>query len=228
VLDGEPVTGRVVGTLIRFPTLEGTGTGFVVADESRLAGALDAQLPGQGRPDELWIAGHDLAPLRAALRSGPLATLTASYRADIEHGLRTAPIARAVQGTLIAAAALGLALAVLGLLLSLLGPSRDVRTERDLIAVGVGPRGLRHELRLRMLLAAACGVAAGLVLAAALTRLAVSAVRAAGLIADPQPPVTAVAPWPELVAWALIALAALAIAGWVATRSRVGSERLAG
>ena len=228
VIDGEPVTGHVIGTLSRFPTLEGTGNGFVVADEGRLTGALDGQLPGQGRSDELWIGAHDLAPLRAALDSGTLSRLTATYRSDIEHRLRTAPIARAVQGTLVAAAALGLALAVLGLLLSLLGPSRDVRTERDLVSVGVGPRGLRRELRLRMLVAAASGVVAGLVLAAALTRLAVSAVRAAGLIADPQPPVAAVAPWGELVAWALIALATLAVASWAATRSTVGAERLAG
>ena len=51
----------------RFPTVPPGSAGFVVADEQTLAGALDAQLPGQGRADELWISSHDLAPLRAAL-----------------------------------------------------------------------------------------------------------------------------------------------------------------
>lgn len=54
-VDGLPVRARVVAELPRFPTVAATSAGFVVADEARLAGALEAGLPGQGRPDELWI-----------------------------------------------------------------------------------------------------------------------------------------------------------------------------
>src|SRR5207344_2617365 len=64
-VDGLPVTGRVVGVLSRFPTLPADSAGFVVADEATLAAALDAQLPGQGRADELWIGTGHLAGLRA-------------------------------------------------------------------------------------------------------------------------------------------------------------------
>jgi hypothetical protein len=46
----------VVGVLSRFPTLDSDAAGFVIANEATLAAALDAQLPGQGRPDELWIS----------------------------------------------------------------------------------------------------------------------------------------------------------------------------
>jgi putative ABC transport system ATP-binding protein len=168
--------------------------------------------PGQGRADELWISAATLAPLRATLREGPFSRLQATYRSDIEHRLRTAPVARGVLGTLIAAASLAALLAALGLLVSLLGQARDEVAERDLVAVGVGPRGLRRELRARMLLAAVLGVAVGLGVAASLTRLAVATVRAAGSIADPQPPLVAVAPWAQLALWSLAALCALALA----------------
>jgi hypothetical protein len=227
-VDGEPVQARVVGTVARFPTLEDTaGAGFVVADEATLASALDAQLPGQGRADELWISAPTLAPLRATLREGPFSRLQAAYRSAIEHRLRTAPVARGVLGTLIAAASLAALLAALGLLVSLLGQARDERAERDLVAVGVGPRGLRRELRARMLLAAVLGVAVGIGVAASLTRLAVATVRAAGAIADPQPPLVAVAPWAQLALWSVAALCALALVSWVATQTLLRGSRAA-
>ncbi len=222
-VDGEPVRARVAGVLARFPTLPTGAGGFVVADEQTLAGALDAQAPGQGRPDELWLMTRDAAGLRAALlRSPALAQLSLTPRADVQRRLASAPIARGVLGTLEAATALAGALAVLGLLVSLLGGVRDEPVERDLVAQGVGPRGLRRELQLRLLLAAALGVAIGLGVAALLTRLAVLSVRAATTLGVPHPPLVTVAPWPELVLWGLAALAALAAAGWIATRAVVG------
>ena len=126
-VDGLPVVARVVGVLGRFPTLEGDSAGFVIADEATLAAALDAQLPGQGRPDELWISTGHLARLRAALDSGTLAQLDSSFRVDLDHQLRDAPVARGVLGTLIAATVLSVVLAVVGLLTALLGGARDER-----------------------------------------------------------------------------------------------------
>jgi hypothetical protein len=83
----------VVGVLNRFPTLPADSAGFLIADQTTLAAALDAQLPGQGRPDELWISTGDPARLRAALGSGALAQLDSSFRADIDHQLQDAPVA---------------------------------------------------------------------------------------------------------------------------------------
>ena len=200
-VDGLPVTARVVGVLTRFPTLPSDSAGFVVADEATLAAALDAQLPGQGRPDELWIGTGHLAGLRAALGSGALAQLDSSFRVDIDHQLRDAPVARGVLGTLIAATALSVVLAVVGLLAALLGGVRDERVESDLAEQGVGPRGLRAELRVRLALASLLGVVVGLGIAVLLTRLAVASVRAAGAVADPSPPVVTVVPWAALAAW---------------------------
>ena len=218
-VDGLPVTARVVGVLQRFPTLPADSAGFVVADEATLAAALDAQLPGQGRADELWIGTGHLAELRAALGSGALAQLDSTFRADIEHQLRDAPVARGVLGTLIAATALSAALAVVGLLAALLGGVRDDRVESDLAEQGVGPRGLRAELRLRLVLASLLGVVAGVGIAVLLTRLAVASVRAAGDVADPRPPVVTVVPWAALAAWSVGTFAVLALAGWLAPRT---------
>ncbi len=224
-IDGLPVIARVVGALDRFPTLPSDSAGFVIADETTLAAALDAQLPGQGRPDELWISTGNLARLRAALGSGALAQLDSSFRADLDHQLRDAPVARGVLGTLIAATALSVVLAVVGLLTMLLGGARDRRVESDLEEQGVGRRGLRAELRVRLVLVCVLGVAVGLGIAALLTRLAVASVRAAGAVADPRPPVVTVVPWTALAAWSAGTFALLALASWLATRALIGSRR---
>jgi hypothetical protein len=222
-VDGLPVVARVVGVLDRFPTLADEEAGFVIADEATLAAALDAQLPGQGRPDELWISTAHPAQLRAALGSGTLAQLDSSFRIDIDQQLRDAPVARGVLGTLIAATVLSVVLAVVGLLTALLGGARDTRAESDLSEQGVGPRGLRAELRVRLALASVLGVIVGLGIAVLLTRLAVASVRAAGTVADPSPPVVTVVPWAALAAGAAGTLAVLALAGALATRALIGS-----
>jgi len=211
----------VVWVLSRFPALPSDAAGFVVADEATLAAALDAQLPGQGRADELWIGTGHLDRLRAALGSGALAQLDSSFRADLDQQLQDAPVARGVLGTLIAATALSLILAVVGLLAALFGAARDERVESDLEEQGVGPRGLRAELRVRLALASVLGVVVGLGIAVLLTRLAVASVRGAGDVADPRPPVVTVVPWAALAAWGAGTFAMLAFAGWLATRSVV-------
>jgi hypothetical protein len=223
-VDGLPVIARVVGVLNRFPTLPPDSAGFLIADQTTLAAALDAQLPGQGRTDELWISTGDPARLRAALGSGALAQLESSFRADIDHQLQDAPVARGVLGTLIAATALSVLLAVIGLLTTLLGGTRDERVESDLEEQGVGPRGLRAELRVRLALVSVLGVITGLGIAALLTRLAVASVRAAGTVTSPRPPVVTVVPWTALAAWGAGTFAVLALAGWIATRALIGSR----
>lgn len=227
-VDGLPVNVRVVGTVRRFPTVAAGAEGFVVADEATLDSALDAQLPGQGRTDELWVSSSRPARLHAALASGPLSPLGSSFRADLEHALRAAPTARGVFGTLVAAAMLAAALAVLGLLTALLGGARDERIERDLEAQGVGPRAIRADLQLRLALASTLGVCFGLVIAVLLTRLAVASVRAAGTVADPQPPLVTVVPWVELAIWGAGVVAVLIAAGWLTTRLVIGRKTPSG
>jgi hypothetical protein len=221
-VDGLPVEAQVVGVLRRFPTIPAGAAGFVIADQQTLAAALDAQLPGQGRADELWISTRHPGRLQAALRAPPFTQFSGSFRAQIEDQLRSAPISRGVLGTLLAAAGLAGGLAVVGLLVTLLGGARDERIERDLIAQGVGPRGVQTELRLRMVLAAGIGVVAGLAIGVVLTTLAVATVQSAGPVAVPDPPLVTVAPWGALLLWGAVALALLAGASWLAARAITG------
>jgi hypothetical protein len=218
-VDGLPVSARVVGVLRRFPTVASGSAGFVIADGPTLAAALDAQLPGQGRPDELWISSRSLGGLRAALARGQLAELTTSFRSDIQRRLAHAPIGRALLGTLAAAAGVAGLLAILGLLVTLVGTLRNPRIESDLAGQGAGPRWLRAELRLRLGVAAVTGVGAGTLVALLLTPLALSGAQAASTLEAPQPPLVTVTPGAALAAWALGAAAALVLAGWLATRA---------
>jgi hypothetical protein len=220
-VDGLPVTARIVGVLKRFPTLPAGSAGFVIADEPTLAGALDASLPGQGRPDELWISTDHPRRLRAALSHGRLHALSAGFRAGVERSLRSDPIARGVLATFAFGAAVSAGLALIGLLVALLGAMRDRRVELDLAVQGLGPRMLRRELALRILAASSLGILAGLVLAVVLTRLAVAAVRAAGAVAIPNPPLVTVAPWGRLALLAIVAAAVFTAVSWLAAGAAV-------
>jgi hypothetical protein len=204
----------VVGVLRRFPTLSGAG-GFVVADESMLAAALDGQLPGQGRPDELWINSPRAGTLRAALDQGRLSQLNSAFRSDLEQAIRDAPAARGLTGTLIAAAAVCGLLGLIGLLLVGQGPLRERRLVEDLAAQGVGPAGLRRELRTRLVLTGLLGVVPGIAVALLLETLAVTAV-GSGTGEPAVPPLIAVTPVVGLVAWAIGAGLLVAVAAWAA------------
>ena len=215
-VDNLPVKARIVGVIKRFPTAAPGAAGIIVADQSALSDALDAQLPGQGRADELWIATLRPHALQTALGHGALAQLSSSFRARVATGLRHQPLASGVIGTLLIAGALGGALAVLGLLVVVGGPLRDRSIEHELEAQGVGPRGLRRELRLRLALASALGVWPGLLIAVLIDRLAVATVGATES-GTPQPPLVTVVPWVELVGLGAGITMLCLLLGWLAT-----------
>ena len=208
---GQPLTGRVVATAERFPTLGESS--FVVADEATLAVALEADAPGSAQPTELWLRSAHPAALVAALHRVPFSSLGLTSRAALLHTLRADPLARGVLATLAAAAALAAALALLGLALAAAAELEDERTELyDLEVQGVAPRALRRQLRVRAALLATLGVIGGLALAALLERFTVGLVRVSAGAGAPEPPLVTVGRWP-LVALAAVALAAVALAG---------------
>ncbi len=215
-VDGVSILARVVGRPRRFPTVRAGG--FLVADEAALAARLDADAPGQGRADELWLQTSNLARTRAALAVPAFASLTFAYRADIEGALRTDPVFRGVAGTLAAAATAAVALAALGLLVA--GSARDRRLEEDLAGQGLGPRALRRDARARLAATAALGLGGGLAVGLALGRLAGAAVRGAPVVASPTVAPVAVVPWAGIGLLAAGTAAALAAAAWAATRGR--------
>jgi hypothetical protein len=213
-----------VGVLHRFPTVDPGSGGVIVADQQALSNALDAQLPGQGRPDEIWISSSHLGRLRQALRQGALAQLSPTFRSDIEHALLSQPLASGVLGTLLAAGALAAALAVVGMLLVLSGPFRDRRIEADLEAQGMGPSAQRRELRLRLAFAAILGVWPGVLIAVLLDRLAASTVGATET-GTPYPPLVTVVPWLTLVALGVAVTVMCLLLGWAATARSFPNRR---
>lgn len=180
--------------------------------------------PGQGRPDELWIEARSTAPLRTALKQGSLAQLTASYRDTIDQTLRTDPVASGVLHTLLVAGGGAVALAVLGMLLVLAGPLRSRRIQADLEAQGVGPSGLRRELRVRFGSACILGIWPGLLIALLLDRLTVSAVGAYES-GTGDPPLITVVPWLALLGVGAGLTAICLAGGWLTSEALLPRRR---
>ncbi len=221
-VSGERLRARVVGTVARFPTIDASAGGVMVADRATLAAVLDAGAPGLSRPGELWIEVAGGAPeqrLLDALRAPPLRSLSADSRRVAEQRLRGDPLARELVRTLVGAAVIALALAALGVLVAVALALRDDAAELfDLEALGVAPRLLRRDVRLRAAALATLGLGAGIGVGAALVTLTVDAVQVTAAGVRPLPPLLAVAPWG---AWALVALVfAAAVAAGVAVLTR--------
>src|SRR5437588_707284 len=97
-LQDQQLPARIVGVAARFPDADQQDEGFVIADESRLATALDARLPGTGTPGEIWLSGPPQA--EQTLRRAPFAVLDVASRRAIERSLAGDPLARGMELTL--------------------------------------------------------------------------------------------------------------------------------
>lgn len=211
-LENQRLPARIVGVATRFPDADQQGEGFVVADESRLATALDARLPGTGTPGELWLSGPPQA--EHALRRPPFAALDLASRRGIERSLAGDPLARGLELTLGVAALAALALAAIGLWLALVSELRDERGELfDLEAQGVSPDTLRSQFRLRTAILVALGALGGALLGLLLSRLVVTLVRVSAAAERAQPPLRFEPAWVAAAAGlgALVVAAALIV-----------------
>jgi hypothetical protein len=214
---GITVPARVVAVGDRFPTLEGA---FAVADESRLATALNADDPGSAVPDELWLrAGRASAvpALDAAVRRAPFTQLVRDSHAATLRALQTDPLSKGIRLVLEGAALLGLVLAVAGLVLAVAGAVRDDRTALyDLEAQGVAPAVLRRQLRFRAAIVGAVGLAAAVVVGLLLSAATVALVQVTATAGVPVPPLQRHVAWTVvgagLGAFVLLAAAAVGIA----------------
>jgi predicted lysophospholipase L1 biosynthesis ABC-type transport system permease subunit len=198
-VEGEQIAARIVGTIRRFPSVDGDA---VVADRTDAATILDTRFPGLGTTDELWVTvpAADEASAATTLSHAPFTQLTLRSRADTLSELRADPLARGALLTLAGTAAVALLLALVGLLLSVVGDVRDDRGELfDLEAQGASPATIRAHLRLRALLVASFGVVGGLVLGAILTSLVIALVSVTAAAARPEPPLRLVLDVPLLL-----------------------------
>ncbi len=192
------VPAQIVGVATRFPDAQESDEGFVIADESRLATALNASLPGTGTPDEVWLSVPRSAVGRVAgeLAKPPFAALDLASRRDIERTLAADPLARGTTLTVGVAAVVALLLAAIGFWLALVNELNDERGELfDLEAQGVAPAVLRMQFRLRAIVLVTLGALGGAVLGVVLSRLVVSLVRISAATGAPEPPLRFDPPW---------------------------------
>ena len=208
----QSLLGRVAAVARRFPGTADGGGSFAIADESRLQTALDASSPGSGRPLEVWLSvpRGERGAVAAALRRAPFSGLGIASRSGLERELRSSPLSRGIELALAAGALVALGLGVCAIWLTLLGDVADERGELyDLEAQGMTPAELRNQLRLRVAILAALGVAGGVVLGLVLASEVVRLLQVTASGAVPVPPLAREVGWGS----ALLALAAFALVG---------------
>jgi hypothetical protein len=216
---------RIAGVASRMPTVPASSGPFVLADGAWLETALDADAPGEGTPNEVWLSARDEPAAAAALRLPPFAGLAVTSRSSIQRRLAGDPLARATGRALGASALVALALAVLGFWVGVLSEVRDERSDFfDLEAQGVPPARLRAQLRTRAVILVVVGLVGGAALGALLSRLVVSLVRISATTALPEPPLRFDPAWFEsalaIVALAIVALTVAEGTSLAAFRSR--------
>jgi len=223
-LAGQQLVVRVVGTAERVPTVDGD---FVLADASWLRTALNADTPGSGPVQEVWlrVPHGERTRVAAELSRPPFDTLAHRSRAAVEASLRHAPLARGSLLTLAGAALAALLLAVGGLLLALVNDVRDERGELlDLEIQGASPAALRRHLRLRAALIAVAGLLGGIALGAVLSVLVVDLVALTAGAGIPQPPLRLYVDWPILLVgaavYALVTVAVIWFVTWLPFREQ--------
>ena len=161
-ISGEQLAVRVVGTVRRFPGVDGQA---VVGDAEALSGAVNLARPGAGRVNEVWLRLREpgrAADVDRALAAKPFNVLAIESRSALEADARRDPIAHGTLFALAVAALVALGLALAGILLTVLGDLRDERGELfDLEAQGASPSLLRRIVRMRALTVAGAGLVAG-------------------------------------------------------------------
>ena len=186
---GERMTVRVVGTIGRFPGVDGQA---VVGDGEALAAAVNLARPGAARVNEVWLRLRDpgaAAEVDRALAAKPFDVLSIQSRRALEADARRDPIAHGTLLALTVAAIVALGLALAGILLTVLGDLRDESGELlDLEAQGASPSLLRRIVRLRALTVAAAGLLAGALAGLALAAVVTDLVGLTARATAPEPP----------------------------------------
>jgi hypothetical protein len=183
------VAARIVGVATRMPTIPSASGPFALADGAWLATAINADAPGEGTPNEVWVSARHHDAAGTALRRPPFASLQVTSRKSIEHRLAADPLAHGTALALSAAGVVALALAVLGFWVGILSELHDERSDFfDLEAQGVPPGRLRAQIRTRAAILVGLGLAGGAARGAPLSRLVVSLVRVSATTGTPEPP----------------------------------------
>ncbi|HET9172201.1 MAG TPA: FtsX-like permease family protein [Actinospica sp.] len=181
---------KIVAVVSDFPTVSTPGGGLIVSNAA-------AKLP----TNEAWLADSSTAP-PSGLPSGAVVT----FRSQLQQQLRTAPLAEEPLRALLAVALATTLLALCGLIVSVLSAGSERSAEFALLdALGFSRRGKIGTLCLEQSLLAGPGALAGVALGLLLGRVVIPVATLTSAAAEPQPPVTVLTPWPQV----LIGVAAL-------------------
>ena len=191
-IGGRSIVVRVAGTVNRFP---GTRGDAVVGDVGALETAINTQVPGAGRTNEIWLdvpSGRDAA-VEASLAQPPFRAVEAVSRRTLVAEARNDPLGHGTLLALAAAALVALLLAAVGLSLTVRADLRDDRGDLyDLEAQGAQPSLLRRVVRVRALVVAIAGLIAGAAAGALLALLVTRVVSVTARATTPDPPLVTV------------------------------------
>ena len=215
------VPARIVAVARRFPGTSDGGDSFVLADESHLQTALDADEPGTGWPIEVWLSAPSraLEQTETALSRAPFSILDVTSRSGLAHELRSDPLSRSIAIALVIGALIALGLAACGVWLTVLADVADERGDLyDLEAQGATPAELRGQLRLRAAIVTAVGVVGGVALGLILSNEVVRLLKVSAAGVPPVPPLVREVGWLPAGLALLSALIAIAILAEITTR----------
>ena len=154
---------RVAAVVDHFPGTDGEA---VIGDRGALETAVDTQVPGAGRTNEIWLdvpSGGDERPSRPSSHGRRSRARGRLPGCAARRGTRRPPRPRHPLA-LDSAAVVALLLAALGLALTVLSDLRDDRGDLyDLEAQGAEPALLRRIIGLRALVVGVAGLLAGAV-----------------------------------------------------------------
>lgn len=184
-IGGRLVPVRVAAVVDHFP---GTDGDAVIGDIGALETAVNTQVPGAGRTNEIWldVPRGETATVGKALSRPPFRGVEAVSRAALLEEARDDPLGHGTLLALDSAAVAALLLAALGLALTVLSDLRDDRGDLyDLEAQGAEPSLLRRIVRVRALVVGVAGVLAGAVAGALLALLVTRVVSVTARAAPP-------------------------------------------
>jgi hypothetical protein len=187
-IGGRQVRVRVAAVVDRFPGTDGEA---VIGDIGGLETAVNTQVPGAGRTNEVWldIPSGGTAAAEAELTRPPFRGVEAVSRTALLAEARNDPLGHGTLLALVAAAVVALLLAAVGLALTVLSDLRDDEGDLyDLEAQGAQPSLLRRIVRVRATVVGLAGVIAGVVAGALLALLVTRIVSVTARAAAPNPP----------------------------------------
>lgn len=184
---------RIVAVVSGFPTISSAGGGLVVSNTTeKLA------------PNEAWLSDSSTETPRGLPDS-----VVVTFRSQVQQQLHSAPLTEDSLKALLAVALATTLLALCGLVVSVLSSGAERTAEFALLdALGFSRRGRITTLCLEQLLLAGPGALAGIALGLLLGRVVIPVATLTAAAAKPDPPVTILTPWPQVVL-GVVALLAL-------------------